>query len=83
MSLGTVTLRVIALVFMFVARTRFLAKYSIVNVLLKRYGKILSKNVENFEKYDFKYKKVILDLNFLLTNKYVLLMAFLCFEYCI
>ena len=68
-SLGTVTLRVIALVSMFVARTRFPVKYSIVNVLRKRYGKILSKNVENFEKYDFKYKKVILDLDFLLTNK--------------
>ena len=70
MSLGTVTLRVIALVFMFVARTRFPAKYSIVNVLLKRYGKILSKNVENFVKYDLKYKKVIVDLDFLLTNEY-------------
>ena len=81
MSLGTVALRVIALVFMFVARTRFPVKYSIVNVLLKRYGKILSKNVENFVKYDFKYKKVILDLDFLLTNEYALLMAFLCFEY--
>ena len=69
MSLGKVTLRVIALVFMFVARTRFPVKHSIVNILRKRYGKILVKNVRKFEKYDFKYKKAILDLDFLLTCK--------------
>ena len=55
MSLGTVTLRVIALVFRFVVRSRFPVKHSIVNVLRKRYGKILVKNVRKFEKYDFKY----------------------------
>ena len=54
MSLGTVTLWVIALVFMFVARTRFPVKHFIVNVLQKRYGKILVKNVRKFEKYNFK-----------------------------
>ena len=68
-SLGTVTLRVIALAFMFVTRARFPVKHSIVGVLCKRYGKILVKNVKKFKKYDFKYKKVILDLDFLLTNK--------------
>ena len=45
MSLGTVTLRFIALFLMFVVRTRFPVKHSIVNVLRKRYGKILAKNV--------------------------------------
>ena len=55
MSLGTVTLLVIALAFMFVARTRFPVKHSIVNVLWKLYCKILVKNVRKFEKYDFKY----------------------------
>ena len=69
MSLETVTLRVIAPVFMFVARARFPVKYSIVNVLWKRYGKVLVKNVIKFEKYDFKYKKAILDLDFLMTCK--------------
>ena len=69
MSLGTVTLRVTALVFMVVARTRFPVKHSIVNVLRKRYGKILVKNVKKFEKYDFKYKKAILNLDFWLTCK--------------
>ena len=48
MSLVTVTLRVIAPVFMFVARTRFPVKYSIVNVLWKRSDKILVKNVVFF-----------------------------------
>ena len=57
MSLETVTIQVITLVFMFVARTRFPVKFSIVNVLWKRYGKILVKNVRKFKKHDFKYKK--------------------------
>ena len=62
MSLETVTIQVIALVFMFVARTRFPVKFSIVNVLWKRYGEIRVKNVRKFTlnrkmKYDFKYKK--------------------------
>ena len=69
MPLGTVTMRVIALVFMFVATTRFPVKHSIVNVLPKLYGKILVENVRKFEKYDFKYKTAILDLDFLLTCK--------------
>ena len=60
MSLGTVTIRVVALVFIFVARTRFPVKYSIVNVLHKRYGKILVKNGRKLEIYDFKYKKAYL-----------------------
>ena len=48
MSLGKVTLRVIALVFMFLFRTRFPVKHSIVNILRKRFGKILVKNVRKF-----------------------------------
>ena len=60
MSLGTVRMRVIALVFMFVGRTRFLVKRSIITVLRKRYGRVLVKNVGKFKKYDFKYKKAYL-----------------------
>ena len=67
MSLGTITLRVIALVFMFVARTRFPVNHSIVNVLRKRYCKILVKNVRKFEKCDFTLKRAMLDLDFLLA----------------
>ena len=69
MSFGTLALQVIALVFMFFARIRFPVNHSIVNVLWKRYGKNLVKNVRKFEKYDFKYKKMILDLDFLLACK--------------
>ena len=69
MSLGKVTLWVLVIAFMFVSRTRFPVKHSIVNVLRKRYGKMLAKNVRKFEKYDFKYKAAIHDLDFLLTCK--------------
>ena len=69
MSLGTVTLWVLVIAFMFVSRTRFSVKHSIVNVLRKRYGKMLAKNVRKFEKYDFKYKAGTHDLDFLLACK--------------
>ena len=69
MSLGKVTLWVLVIAFMFVSRTRFPVKHSIVNVLRKRYGKMLAKDVRKFEKYDFKYKAAIHDLDFLLTCK--------------
>ena len=66
MLLGTVTLPVIALVFMFAARTRFLVQHSIVNVSQKLYERNLVKDVREFAKYDFKYQKTILDLDFLI-----------------
>ena len=55
-------------------KTKFPVKHSIVYVLRKRYGKILAKNVRNIEKYDFKYKKAKLDVDFLLTcvEKYII-----------
>ena len=68
-SLGTITLRAIALVFMFVARARFPVKHSIVNVLRKRCGKILIKNIRKFERYYLKYTKATLDLDFSLIIK--------------
>ena len=70
-SLGTTALLVVSITlrFMFVARTRFPVKHSIVDVLRKCYGKILVKNVRKTEKCDFKHKKAIWDLNFLFTCK--------------
>ena len=68
-SLGTITLRVIKLFFMFVTRTRFPVKHSIVNVLRKRCGKIRIKNIRKFERYYLKYKKATLDLDFSLIFK--------------
>ena len=61
-------------------RTRFLVKHSILNLLRKRYGEILVKNVRKFEKYDFKYKKAIHDLDFLLTSKEKNMPRFLRFK---
>ena len=52
--------------FMFVVRTRFPVKHSFVNVLRECYGKNLVKNNRTFEKYDFKYKEAIVDLDVLL-----------------
>ena len=68
-SLGAITLRVIALFFMFVTRTRFPVRHSIVNVLGKRCGKILIKNIRKFERYYLKCKKATLDLDFSLIFK--------------
>ena len=56
----------LVLVYTFVAITRFPVKHFIVNLLRKRYGKILVKNVRKFEKCDFQYN---MDLDSLLTPK--------------
>ena len=40
-----------------------------VNVLRKRYGKNIVKKVRKLQKYYFKYRKAIFDLNLLLTCK--------------
>ena len=69
MSPSTVILRVIALVFIFFARIKFRVKCLIFNILRDRYADNLVKNVRKFEKFDFKYKKAILDLEILLTCK--------------
>ena len=67
MSLGTMNVRVIALVFIFIARLRFPSGLSIVEVLRNRYGTDLVKNVRKLEKIDYKYRKLQLDLDFLQT----------------
>ena len=65
MSLGTISVCVAALVFIFIARLRFPSGFSIVEVLRSRYGTDLVKNVRKLEKIDYKYRKLHLDLNFL------------------
>ena len=62
-------IRVITLVFLFLVRCRFPAQLSIINVLRKRYGDTVVKQVRKLEKLDFKYKKASLDLQFLQTCK--------------
>ena len=67
MSLGPISVRVVALVFLFIARVRFPSGMSIVKVLRNRYGLDLVKNVRKLEKIDWKYRKIQLDLEFLKT----------------
>ena len=69
MLLWTVILRVVGFVFTYFARIKFPVKHLIFNILRDRYGNSLVKNVTKFEKFDFKYKKAILDLDVLLTCK--------------
>ena len=62
-------LRIVALVFLFLVRCRFPAKKSIIDILRKRYGENLVKNVKKLEKLDFKLKEATLDLEFLQSCK--------------
>ena len=39
--------------------------FSTIKVLAKRYGDVIAKKVREFEKLDFKYRNVILDIVFL------------------
>ena len=63
MAFGSTALRIATLVFLFIARIRFPASFSLIGILRKRCGGDLVKTVE---KLDFKYKKAILDLDFLI-----------------
>ena len=53
--MGTVSVRVVALGFIFVVRLRFPSGLSIVDVLRNRYGTDLVKYVRQLEKIDYKY----------------------------
>ena len=55
--------------FLFLARLRFPAQDSIIKVLRRRYGDGLVRKVRKFEKFDFKYRKALLDLEFLQSCK--------------
>ena len=69
MPLGLSTFRIITYVFLFLARLRFPAQDSIIKILRRRYGDGLVKKVRKFEKFDFKYRKPLLDLEFLQSCK--------------
>ena len=58
-------MRVGTLVFLFLIRLRFPTSKSIPNIIKERYGREILKLIRKFEKVDFKYKKAILDLDFL------------------
>ena len=67
MAFGSTALRIATLVFLFTARIRFPASESLIGVLRKRYGRDLVKEVRTLEKIDFKLRKAILDLDFLIS----------------
>ena len=67
MAFESTALRIATLVFLFIARFRFPDSYSLIGILRKRYGRDLVKEVRTLEKLDFKHKKAILDLDFLIS----------------
>ena len=67
MAFGSTALRGAILVLPFVARIRFPAFDSLIGVLKKRYGRGLVKEVRTLGKIDYKLKKAILDLYFLIS----------------
>ena len=69
MPLGLSTFHIITYVFLFVARLRFPAQDLIIKILRRRYGNGLVKKVWKSEKFDFKYWKALLDLEFLQSRK--------------
>ena len=66
---GSTALRIATLVFLFTARYRFSASDSLNGVSRKTYGLDLVKEIRALENLDFKQKKAILDLNFLISNR--------------
>ena len=58
-------LRVISIVFLFLVRLRFPSNLSTIQVIRNRYGNDTVKLVRQFEKLDYKHRKILLDLNFL------------------
>ena len=67
MPLGLSTFRIITYVFLFLARLRFPAQDSIFKILRRGYDDYLE--VRKFERFDFKYRKALLNLEFLQSCK--------------
>ena len=57
MTFGSTALSIATLAFLLIATTRFPASYSLIEVLRKRYGRDLAKEVRTLEKSDFKHKR--------------------------
>ena len=81
MHLGLSTFRIITYVFLFLVRLRFSAQDSIIEILRRHCGDGLVEKVRKFERSDFKYRKALLDLEFLqLWKKEKLIPKFLQFK---
>ena len=62
-------MRVAILVLLFLARIRFPKTESIPSIIRRRYGDKVLREVRQFEKLDYKLRKVQLDLDFLCKCK--------------
>ena len=60
-------LKAVSIIFLFLVCLRFPRHLSTIKVLRKRYGDVIVRKVREFEKLDFKYRKVLLDIDFLNT----------------
>ena len=81
MHLDLSTFRIITYVFLFLVRLKFPAQDSIIEILRRHCGDDLVEKVRKFEKFDFKYRKALLDLEFLqLWKKEKLIPKFLQFK---
>ena len=67
MAFGSTALGITTLVFLFIVHIRFQVSDSLIGVLRKRYGRDLVKEVRTLRKIDFKHKKAISDLDFLIS----------------
>ena len=65
MPLVLSTFRIIIYVFLFLARLKFPAPESIIKISRRCYDDGLVKKVRKFEKFDFKCRKALLDLELL------------------
>ena len=69
-------MRVATLMFLLLARIRFPETESIPSIIWRRHGDKLLKEVRQFEKLDYKLRKVQLDLDFLSKCKVMLYLNF-------
>ena len=81
MSLALSTFCIITCVFLFLVRLRFPAQDPIIKILQRCHGDGLVKKVWKLEKFDFKSRKALLDLEFLQScKKQKLILKFLQFK---
>ena len=57
--------KAVSIAFLFLVRVHFPRPLSTIKVLQKSYGDAIVKKVREFEKFGFKYRKVLFDIGFL------------------
>ena len=69
MTLGLSTFRIYPICVLFLSRLRFPSQDSIIKNLRRRYDNCLAKKVQKCKKFDFKYRKKLLNMEFLQPYK--------------